>query len=69
MSKQLNPGDVVICEVKPALLRRGIFVRYIVPRSWPRKTDDRRRCMVQFKHNSFPTPMNSDLVRKDNHHE
>lgn len=63
MSKTLEPGDIVICQVKSYVTRRAEFVRYIKPKSFPRA--ERRHCLVQFKHTKFPTRIESRLVKKE----
>lgn len=62
--KALQPGDTVICEVKPSVLRSGVFVRYVKRRAWP-LIDDHERCAVKFKHNLLPVIMDSSKVRLD----
>lgn len=71
MSKQLQPGDRVICKVKSYMTRSAVFVRYVKRvKVWPpayrySNPNDRSRCLVQFRHNKTPNLMDSKLVSID----
>lgn len=63
MSKTLLPDQEVDCTLRPGMVRRGKFVRYIKPRVWPPK-DDRQHCLVQFRHCKTATRLLSRQVRR-----